>query len=496
MDRMNMRNFNEQSVFKKTGFRYITATALSLAAAGFAPSVQATSKSELDELTQQLKQLQGTVGVLQKKVEQAESDAAQAKQELSKVKTAPAPDVNNVATVDDVQAVQSDLENFKWQWDRNNERNTVKSTRNVTLGGTVQARYGWNDQPSAGTNNANNSFSVSTVLLRASGNLYRDYEEGKNLDFAVSFGASPQTGQANLGVLDAYISYNLFPTINLEEPKLELRFGQQLLPFGLEVPATEDLKPLINNAQFTTKLGLASRQIGFIVRGDLFPVVDWGTNYRAPTLEYALGAFNGNGPNQLTDNNSEKDFVGRLAFTLPVDYNSWFRELKFGVSGYYGTDNIALGSNSNVGIGKAPKNRLGFDVSYNHNPVGVTFEYVKGWDSYEAGGTVAKPKIYDRVATSYTTTLFYNEGAQFVRGFRNQAKYDDWWPISYQPFIRWDRYDPDEKIKGDTQDIVTPGINIFFAETTKLQLNYLAKFEHGGRSIKNDEFLAQMQFGF
>lgn len=493
MEERIMKQLNdEQPRLKKTGF--ITATAFSLAAVSFTPNAHASnSKSELDELKQELKQLQGTVGVLQKKVEQAESDASKAKEELAKAKTT--PDTTNVATVDDVQAVQSDLENFKWQWDRTQERNTVKSIRNVTLGGTIQARYGWNDEPSPGSNGADNSFSISTVLLRASGNLYRDYEEGKNLDFAVSFGASPQTGQANLGVLDAYINYNFLPTINLETPKLQLRFGQQLLPFGLEVQATEDLKPLIKNAQFTTNTGLAARQIGFSIQGDLFPMVDYGTNYRAPTLEYALGVYNGNGSNHLTDDNSEKDFVGRLAFTLPVDYNSWFRELKLGVSGYYGTENVKIVGTNTV-VGKDPRNRLGFDVSYNHNPIGLTFEYVKSWDNYAAlGSTVAKPKIFTREGTSYTTTLFYNEGAQFVRGFRNQAKYDDWWPISIQPFVRWDRYDYDRKIDNDTQDIITPGINIFFAETTKLQLNYLAKFEQGPK-IKNDEFLAQLQFGF
>jgi outer membrane murein-binding lipoprotein Lpp len=489
-----MKTLNQPSDFKKIGFHTLTATAFSLVAAGFSTLAHAGNNSELAQLKQQFKQLQGTVGALQKKVEQAEENATRAKKELATLKNP--SDSQNVATTEDVQAVQSDLENFKWQWDRNNERNTVKSTRNVTLGGTVQARYGWNQERTAGTSGADNSFSISTVLLRASGNLYRDYDQGKNLDFAISFGASPQTGQANLGVLDAYLDYSVLPTLNLENPKLVLRLGQQLLPFGLEVPATEDLKPLINNAQFTTSLGLAARQIGLSVRGDLFPTVDYGSNYRAPTLEYALGIFNGNGPNQLTDDNSAKDYVGRLAFTLPVDYNSWFRELKFGASGYYGTQNIKLATGTNPFVGKGAKHRVGFDVSYNHNPVGVTFEYVKGWDDYEAGGTVAKPNLLTKEGTSYTTTVFYNEGAQFVRGFRSQAKYDDWWPVSYQPFIRWDRFDPDRKVKGDRQDILTPGINVFFAETTKLQLNYQAKFEERGHQVKNDVFQAQVQYGF
>jgi sulfonate transport system substrate-binding protein len=62
--------------------------------------------------------------------------------------------------------------------------------------------------------------------------------------------------------------------------------------------------------------------------------------------------------------------------------------------------------------------------------------------------------------------------------------------------VRWDRFDPDRHVGGDRQDIVTPGFNIFFAETTKLQLNYQAKFEERGHHVKNDVFQAQIQYGF
>ena len=39
------------------------------------------------------------------------------------------------------------------------------------------------------------------------------------------------------------------------------------------------------------------------MRGDLFPMVDFGYNYRVPILQYALGIVNGAGPNMLDDNN-------------------------------------------------------------------------------------------------------------------------------------------------------------------------------------------------
>jgi hypothetical protein len=142
------------------------------------------------------------------------------------------------------------------------------------------------------------------------------------------------------------------------------------LPFGQEVQATEDLKPTINNALFhlAGQLDLARRQVGLIFRGDAFPVVDYGYNYRAPILTYAFGWVNGNGPNKSDDNNN-KDLVGRVALTLPSDYNSWLRQLSVGASIYRGKQNVFVNSGADL-VDKGKKDRFGFDLAYNHHPFG------------------------------------------------------------------------------------------------------------------------------
>jgi hypothetical protein len=43
---------------------------------------------------------------------------------------------------------------------------------------------------------------------------------------------------------------------------------------------------------------------------------------------------------------------------------------------------------------------------------------------------------------SHTATAFYSFGEQFLRSIRTSGKFDDWWPKTYQPFVRYDRYDP------------------------------------------------------
>ncbi len=80
-----------------------------------------------------------------------------------------------------------------------------------------------------------------------------------------------------------------------------------------------------------TFLGLFNRQNGFIVRGDAKPFVDFGSNYRAPLFEYALGVTNGNASNKADDNNG-KDYMGVSHSPCLWTTPSIFRELKFGAS--------------------------------------------------------------------------------------------------------------------------------------------------------------------
>jgi len=93
-------------------------------------------------------------------------------------------------------------------------------------------------------------------------------------------------------------------------------------------------------------------------------------------------------------------------------------------------------------------------------------------------------------------TAFYTWGEQWVASSRAQAKYDDYWPKSYQLFARYDIWDPNVATLRDKSKISTAGFNLFFAETTKFQLN-LNYYQYENPTIRNNkELLAQFQFGF
>ncbi len=487
----------------------VITSALLLTLAGTSAQAQTVAqlKSELDALREQVKELSQLLKAQSASAPKATAaDADQA-----------TIDANTVATKADIQGVRSDFENYKYETARTLERKVPSVTRNTTIGGTIQTRATWQDPPqNAGVaNNAtggnttyqatprDSSFDIPAATLAIAGTLFRDYDAGKNLTYSLgfttasNFAGSPQSttsADRTLGVAspngsqfnltNASLAYSFFPTNGgQEDPKGALTFGQQLVPFGLEAQASEEIRPVINSAQFTSALsGINTRQIGLVYRGDSFVNVDYTNNYRSALLEYAFGIVNGSGPNK-SDNNDRKDWIGRVAYTLPADYNSWLRELKVGVSHYRGYSNL-VNTTSNAVVGFSESRRTGFDINYTHLPFSVAYEFVQGEDETLAGtattAAAGAPTFVKKSVGQYIN-FGYTWGEQFLASEKTLAKYDDFWPKSYQAFLRYDVFDADTlndpiaraSSVGDKTQVTTLGLNVFFAETTKLQVNYL-----------------------
>ena len=68
----------------------------------------------------------------------------------------------------------------------------------------------------------------------------------------------------------------------------------------------------------------------------------------------------------------------------------------------------------------------------------------------------------------------------------------DW---NIQPVVKYENFDPDTETDDDAFNITTFGVNYFFNDWTRLQLNYLYKAEEGNE-ISNDEILMQLQVKF
>lgn len=466
-----------------------------------------------EELLKQIQALRATVETLQKQVQSQSESLAKTKEVL--------PEGVEVATSADIDGLRSALEDYKYDSARNREYSTALSTRGLTIGGTLTGSYVASTAPSKATSNrpqgtdADNSFGIG-ASLSFTGNLYRDYNDGRNLDYklgaafsnpkfanAASSTNSPAPGDSVIRLTDVYLQYSLLKTNGgLENPKLTVTFGQQKIPFGLEAQVSDELKPTVSTAQFlgASALGnIGQRQIGVIFRGDLEPTVDYGFNYRAPLVEYAFGMINGNGAN-TSDDNSRKDYVGRLAFTLPVDYNSIFRELKIGTSYYAGWKNLnSTGAGFPVQTDAAQTIRRGFDITYNHNPYGLTYERAYGSDDALVTPASLTDKRTRQINSSgQVLTAFFNFGdiAQWSKNLNRVGKFDDYWPSTSQVYYRYDIFDPNTDVSGDKTLKQTVGYNLFFAQTTKFQVGLTRTTFPGQNRAGFNDLTALFQYGF
>lgn len=432
------------------------------------------------------------------------------------------------ATQTDIQGVREEVQLLRDQWQKGIDRTVVSTKRLLTITGTGTLKYAkpnpfLDDNPSGVE-----SFSTPSFILNFSGNLYKDYVEGKDLNYALGLST---TDKGAISITNANLTYNILNTLNKEGSYLSITGGQQKKYFGIEATASEEFKPTVAGAQFATKLGLDARDIGFVFAGDLLPENDFAYSYRVPTLQYYLGFVNGTGANAAETNNS-KDVFARLQLNAPVDYNHILRGLSLGGSYLRGrADYIAtntktdtatfnnLGTPSTVSTvttstkadtitQQGTKERWGVDLAYVNTPIGFTLEYAHGTDLIPTNGTVTtkngattKTVPYGFKKTDeegYTFTLFYSFGDQFVNSIKTQERWDDYYPLTYQPFVRFDRWVPDTDTRNIKTDVWTIGFNYFFAQTTKFQVNYniTRDYKKDGGVYDNDAFLAQFQFGF
>jgi hypothetical protein len=493
----------------------VLAAAIGAALLSLAGGASAAAPSN-EELLKQLSALKATVEALQKQVK----EQAVTLEKTREVIPEGLPQGATLATTQDVEGVRSQLEDTRYNVQRDRDFKTALSSRGLTIGGTLTGNYTSSTQAAPATSNnpsgkgAETSFGIGATLSFA-GNLYKDYAEGRNLDYrlALTYATpkfanststnSPSQGDTVTRLTDVYLQYKVLPdTGALEEPKLTVTFGQQKLPFGLEGQVSDELKPTVSTAQFLGDSALKNighRQIGLVLRGDVWPTADYGFGYRAPLFEYALGVVNGNGEN-TTDENNRKDFVGRATFTVPSDYNSWLRQLTFGLSYYDGWANLT-NSTPAVVLDHGHTIRKGFDVTYNHNPIGFTYELADGSDDQLLSTT----QPVTNHGTKYVhkrgqvATLFYNFGdiAQWSKNLNNVGKFDDFWPTTSQIYYRYDTWDPNRAARSDVTLKQTIGYNLFFAQTTKLQLGATrTQYDKGLAKPNAWDLTAQFQYGF
>jgi hypothetical protein len=156
----------------------------------------------------------------------------------------------------------------------------------------------------------NNGFTLSNMRLRLLGNL----DENFNYFFQASFIVSPL-------LLDAGIGYKFSNAFKIYAGQFKAPFSKEFLTYAANID-------FVNRARATALLS-PRRDIGFMLNG----------KFANDIIEYRAGIFNGNGPNNVFNDNNSFLYVARIAATQHTENNRY----EFGL-------NAGYSDNSNQGI--------------------------------------------------------------------------------------------------------------------------------------------------
>jgi hypothetical protein len=311
----------------------------------------------------------------------------------------------------------------------------ISDEEGVNVFGFIQPQYEYN------FNTDYNTFSFNRARLGVKGSIPYDFRYYFVVEMSPIFNTNPF-------LLDAFISYNRIMWA-------QGAIGQFKSPFSLELQTPCNKLNTIYRTHVVDELASPLRDLGFMVYG--------GND--TTLLKYQVAIMNGTGMNRF-DDNAGKDYVGRVVFQ-PFRSNLF----AFGGSFRYGS--------------KAPfvpeitvddkLTRYGGELNFNWKGITIQSEYIWGEDigSYTEGGGCGGPGVV-------------KEGSVTRQGWYVTGMY--MFKFRLQPVVRYEYYDRDISADDQFQYITTLGINYFFNDWTRLQVNYLIGSENASE-IDNSVFV-------
>lgn len=287
-----------------------------------------------------------------------------------------------------------------------------------------------------------NTLRMRRVRLSVDGNLSKTVSYKIQGDFT----RSPM-------LVDAFIKY---------KPCREfaIQVGQFKTPFTIESPINPVNLEIFDYGEAVQQLGgykdvcgvgALGRDLGVMATGSLFPV-EGEEGYKYSIVDYSIGVFNGNGANQL-DNNNSKDLVGRL------EVHPGLKDLTLSGSFYYGKynkDDVYFGT----------RNRWAAGAQYNDGKFLLRGEYI-------SGKTGQLPTIIPQ-----DLSYFYSNGYYGVVGYNFQAGEQ-----KIMPVLRYEHFTKDTSILDGGTNWYTAGINYWPLKSVNCKLDYsLIQKEAGGNS--------------
>lgn len=312
------------------------------------------------------------------------------------------------------------------------------SEEGVSVIGYLQPQYEFHQTPNGNTN----SFTFNRARIGVTGNVPYDFGYYAMIDFSRF---KPDATY----ILDAFITYKRFSFA-------KITLGQFKSPLSQEFNTACHKLYTINRSKVVNELVNPDRDQGAMI---------WGL-FASGKISYNLAVMNGFRRN-FYDENPSKDIVGRVLLqpTESIRFGGSFRQ---GVSGAK-SDNI--------------KTRLAGELQINWRGFLLQAEYIYGKDtgSYTTGGGCDG------------TPIEIHDGPVERNGMYAMLMYMTPWNL--QPVIKYENYNSNLELDNNMENMVTYGVNYFFNDWTRLQLNYVYRAEQSDE-IPNDCFQLQLQVEF
>lgn len=287
-----------------------------------------------------------------------------------------------------------------------------------------------------------NTLRMRRVRLSVDGNLSKTVSYKIQGDFT----RSPM-------LVDAYVKY---------KPCREfaIQLGQFKTPFTLESPINPVNLEIFDYGESVQQLvgykdvcgvGALGRDLGIMATGSLFPVEN-ENGYQYSIVDYSIGVFNGNGANQL-DNNNRKDLVGRL------EVHPGLKTLTLSGSYYYGK---YYKDEENYGT----RNRWAAGAQYNDGKLVLRGEYIGGKTGY-APTTIPEDLGY------FNSNGYYAQAGYYFQAGEQKI----------MPVLRYEHFAKDASITKGGTNWYTVGINYWPLKSVNFKLDYsLVQKETGDNS--------------
>lgn len=337
----------------------------------------------------------------------------------------------------------------------------------VKVVGYIQPQFDYNflGEDANGASLNESSFLFNRARIGVVGNIPYDFKYYVMLETSAFKSGDPY-------LLDAFITWTRLGHW------ASISMGSFKSPFGLELSTPCQSLYTVNRSQMVTELTAPDRDLGFIINGRSDSLTIFGKK-TFDLFKYNVALTNGTGLG-VYDDNMGKDLIARLVVT------PW-KHLSIGGSVLSGKQAPSV-----EGADDDEKMRYGADLEFRYGDFLLQSEYITGEDkgSYTTGGGCGEP-------------LVNHIGSIKRNGFFVQAMYMTPWSI--QPVLKFETYEPNAatnfvdhpEAENDVKNVITYGINYWFNEWTRLQLNYLYKSEEAASvEVDNDCFLMQLQVKF